>query len=155
MDIELLFDQNGGKSKVTKTMNKPIETAIPVRMHKQPIKTTTSTNQPQPILGTVITTKAPKRITIQQPVESLKINEKGLEKQPGDKYIQPQETFLLVSLLVITEGRGITSKEQTLPHLYCVSRAFWNKEKGQTKICWNTSDPFFQYQQVIFIRTIV
>ncbi|XP_066911163.1 C2 domain-containing protein 3-like isoform X2 [Clytia hemisphaerica] len=159
VDIELLFDQNGGKSKLTKTMNKPMESSIPIRMHKQVVNTSTNSinKQQQPKLkpGTIITTKAPKRITTQQPLDALIINGQQQyyqEKQPTDRQSKHQETLLLDSLLVITEGRGITSKDLTPPHLYCVSRAFWNKEKGQTKICWNSSDPFFQYQQILAVQ---
>ena len=50
---------------------------------------------------------------------------------------------------MITEGRDICDESQKLPsHLYCVSRVFWSKDNGKTNICWNTSDPFFQFQQV-------
>lgn len=73
------------------------------------------------------------------------------QENPSTTTSATVEDVCMDSLLLITEGRDIgiqDSSPSAAIHLYCVSRVFWSKEKGQTKICWNSNNPFFQYQQV-------
>lgn len=58
---------------------------------------------------------------------------------------------VLQNLLMISEGKDILATHidpQQSCNLYCISRVFWSKEIGRTKICWNTNHPCFQFQEV-------
>jgi len=143
--FDLSFDQNGyGKLPTTKKSSTKVDQSIPI-----------TTKYPSKISSTCQnTTNAKHTVQISEP-KPLEVHAKTksnhCQEEPSapPKQQQQQQPFLLESLLVITEGRGICDSNMQLPsHLYCVSRVFWSRDNGKTNICWNTNDPFFQFQQV-------
>lgn len=141
VNVELSFEQNGYVKKLLKSIPNPTQVRIDTIKNGDNHQSITKQSQTN-------------TIEVSKPLKANINTKSSNHDDPTTTTSVTLKDVYLDSLLLITEGRDVGIQDSSFSsfssatHLYCVSRVFWSKEKGQTKICWNSNNPFFQYQQV-------
>ena len=108
--------------------------------------------QPMPIPVQIVTkfgNKTPSQQTDKKYIQTKKINH-----QIADSAKSSQNTdfslhnMVLQNLILVSEGKNMYMHDPNIScNFYFICRVFWHSEL-KSKICWNTNNPMFGYQQV-------